>query len=393
MELYASDLNQIARGYFDYNATTPVSSEVLSSMIPFMTTEWGNPSGGCTRSRFAKDAIRIARSELADAVGASEDQICFTGTGSEASHLAWLSALKFFPHRRRIICSTVEHSANTKHAKSLEASGYEINWIPVSSQGELDLDAFEASLDGDVALVSVMAANNETGALHPIRKIGELCQAAGVLFHTDAVQALGKVELCLNEIPVDFASFSAHKIYGPKGVGALYSRQPKSVNPMVYGGGQEMGLRSGTENVAGIVGFGAAARMISIESHWNVGLPRLEMLRDLLETGLKKRIPETVVFAESVKRIKNTTFVAFANVEAEALLIRLDNSGYCLSPGSACSTGNLEPSKTLVAMGIAREQALGALRISLGKYTQEQDVCQLVDTLVDLVDWFRSQAI
>jgi cysteine desulfurase len=393
MDLFASDLDQIARGYFDYNATTPLSAEVLRSMIPFMTTEWGNPSGGCARSRFSKDAIHVARAELADAIGADEDQICFTGTGSEASHLAWLSALKLFPLRRRIICSTVEHSANTKHAKSLEASGYEIDWIPVNSQGELDLDALESKLDEDVALVSVMAANNETGALHPIEKIGKLCQAAGVLFHTDAVQALGKVRLNLNQEPVDFASFSAHKIYGPKGVGALYMRQPRTVTPMIYGGGQEMGLRSGTENVAGIVGFGAAARMISIESHWDVDLPGIESLRDLMESQLKQRISGTVVFAESVERIKNTAFVSFAGVEAEALLIRLDSRGYCLSPGSACSTGNLEPSKTLVAMGIAREQALGAVRISLGKYTQEQDVCQLVETLVELVDWFRCQAI
>lgn len=393
MNFSEKELSKAAAGYFDYNATTPLCPEALDSMLPFLTTEWGNPSGACSISRKSAAAIGKAREQLSTLVKCDPENLVFTGTGSEASHLAWSSALRTRKDRKKILISAVEHSANWKHARALEQEGFCHETVPVNPDGRLDLQWLGEQINDSVALVSVMTANNETGVIHPIQEIGEMCWEKGCLFHTDAVQGLGKLDLDFNQLPVDFASFSAHKIYGPKGIGALYARNAKQVSPMIYGGGQERGMRSGTENVAGIVGFGSAAETCQVLEKLNQEKSRLKGVQHHLETEISRRFSSFSIFGQKLDRLVNTTFVAFEGIESEALLLKLNQKGFCLSPGSACSTGTPEPSRTLTAMGVERSFARGAVRISTGRYTTDEDIPELLKAMESAVDWLRGNSI
>lgn len=393
MSFSEKDLQKAAAGYFDYNATTPLCLEALNAMMPFLTTEWGNPSGSCAVSRSSAEAIRKAREQLSGLVKCDPDLLTFTGTGSEANHLAWTSALRLMKDRKKILISAVEHSANWKHARALSKQGFVYETIPVDCQGHLDLQWLGDHLDDAVALVSIMTANNETGVIHPIREIGEMCMENGSLFHTDAVQGLGKLNLDFSNLPVDYASYSAHKIYGPKGIGALYARNQKLVSPMIYGGGQERGVRSGTENVAGIIGFGKAAEICQAVNELDQEKSRLKGFQHDLESELSQRFNNAHIFGEQSDRLVNTTFVAFEGIESEALLLKLNQKGFCLSPGSACSTGTPEPSRTLTAMGIERSLARGAVRISTGRYTTNEGIQELLKALESAVEWLKSASI
>ncbi len=369
--------------YFDHNATTSVAPEVVEAMLPFFREHWGNPSSAYAFGREVARHLDEARAQVAALIDAEPREVVFTSCGTESNNAAWNSALMTQPDKRHVVTTAVEHSANLKFAEALQRQGCEVTVLPVDPDGALDLHRLEQALRPDTALVSVMWANNETGVLFPIAEVAALCRSKGVLCHTDAVQAAGKVALDVREASVDFLSLSGHKLHAPKGVGVLYVRRRTRFVPYLVGGHQERGRRGGTENVPYIVGFGRAAELAL--AHFDAENRRVRGLRDRLETGVLTTIPGTTRNGAQEPRLPNTANLAFPGVEAEAMLMLLDQAGICASGGSACTTGSLEPPHVLTAMGLSAARARGSLRFSLGRDIREADVDYLLATLPGVV--------
>ncbi|MCI7568506.1 cysteine desulfurase NifS [Desulfovibrio sp.] len=374
--------------YLDNNATTAVAPEVREAMLPYLTDLYGNPSSMHTFGGQVGRAIEDAREKMASLLGAQPDEILFTSCGSESDNTAVWSALQTQPEKRRIITTRVEHPAILSVCQYWERQGYHVTYLGVDAKGRLDLDEYAAALSEDTALVSVMMANNEVGNIYPVTRMAEMAREKGVLFHTDAVQAVGKVPFRLSETAIDMLSLSGHKLHAPKGIGVLYIRKGVRFRPFLRGGHQERGRRAGTENVPYIVGMGEAARLAAA----NMDAERRDVarLRDRLESGLLKAIPDCMVNGDVENRLPNTSNIAFKNVEGEAILLMLDRLGICASSGSACTSGSLEPSHVLRAMGVPFNYAHGSVRLSLSRYTTEEEVDFVVAHMPDVIRTLRA---
>ena len=376
--------------YFDNNATTRVAPEVTEAMLPFFEKQWGNPSSAYRFGSQVGRKLDDAREQVADLIHADPQEVVFTSCGTESNNAAFHSALASNPGKRHVITTAVEHSANINYCKYLRSQGCEVTMLPVDSEGLLDLHLLDQSIRTDTALVSVMWANNETGVLFPIEEIATFCRARGVLFHTDAVQVPGKAKIDAHGTGVSFLSLSAHKLHAPKGIGMLYVKKKTPFQPYIIGGHQERGLRGGTENVPYIVGFGCAAELAL--DHLHEENTRVRALRDKLERAILSGIPDTARTGSKEPRLPNTANISFIGVEAEAILTGLDHLGICASSGSACTTGSLEPSHVLVAMGYAAHRSRGCIRFSLGMYNTEEEVDFLIEHLPALIARLRAMS-
>ena len=374
--------------YFDCNATTRVAPEVVEAMLPFFHEHWGNPSSAYAFGSNVVQHIAYARRKLAALIHADPREIIFTSCGTESNNAAIHSALASQPGKRHLVTTAVEHSAVLNYCRSLEKQGVTTTYLPVDSTGSLDLSLMEKAIRADTALVSVMYANNETGVVFPIPEIGAICRKHQVPFHTDAVQAAGKIPLDVRQLGVDFLSLSAHKLNAPKGIGLLYVGKKTKFAPFVIGGHQERGRRGGTENVPYIAGFGRAADL-ALE-RLDEENTRVRELRDILESMIVQTIPSTRVNGAGAPRLPNTLNVSIDYVEAEALLMLLDQAGICASSGSACTTGSLDPSHVLTAMGLTPAQARGSLRLSLSVENTLEEVQYLAEQLRQSVQRLRS---
>jgi len=375
--------------YFDNNATTRVAPEVLDAMLPFLHEQWGNPSSIYGFGRQLAKPIELAREKVAALINAEPREIIFTSGGTESINSALQSALDTNPGKRHLVTTAVEHSATLKFCARLKHKNFEITFLPVTAGGQLDLQLLERAIRPDTAIVSVMSANNETGVLSPIEEIAAICRGKDVLFHTDAVQAPGKVEIDVKQSGVDFLSLSAHKLYAPKGIGMLYVKRGTKYQPYVIGGGQEQGQRGGTENVAGIIGFGRAAELA--QAHLHDTHTRIRALRDQLENGILKSIDGVNVNGSRDARLPNTSNLSFKGLEAEGILLSLDEQGICASSGSACTSGSLDPSHVLLAMGCDTARARASIRFSLGIYNTEAEVDFVLQQLPVIIAKLRSQ--
>ena len=374
--------------YFDNNATTRVAPEVFQAMAPFLTERWGNPSSSYRFGRELANHIENARAQAAALIRAEPREIIFTSCGTESNNTVLQSALVTQPDKRHVLMTAVEHSSNIRYGEFLASRGYSVEYLPVDSDGSLDLRLLENAVRPDTAIVSVMWANNETGILFPIQEIAAICRSKGVLFHTDAVQAAGKLRIDTGAAGIDFLSLSGHKLYAPKGIGLLYARRGVTFQPSILGGQQERGRRGGTENVANIVAFGRAAELAT--ARFQDGNSRVRALRDRLEAGILESVPDTVRNGAEEPRLPNTSNIAFGSVEAEAILIALDQLDICASSGSACTSGSLEPSHVLKAMGLSSARARSSIRFSLGVYETAADVEYLLSRLPDAVKRLRA---
>jgi len=376
--------------YFDNNATTRVAPEVVEAMLPYFTQQWGNPSSAYSFGHDLIKAIELAREKLAALIGCDAREVIFTSCGTESNNTAIHSALLTNPKKRHVLTTSVEHSANIKFCKHLESQGYEITRLPVERDGSLDLHLLAESIRTDTAIVSVMWANNETGVLFPIEEISAICQSRDVLFHTDAVQVAGKMKIDVQSLGVDFLSLSAHKLHAPKGIGVLYVKRRTPFQPYIIGGQQERGRRGGTENVPYIVAFGRAAEL-ALEGIQDENT-RVRRLRDRLEDFILQKIPDTTRNGARNERLPNTSNVAFGGVEAEAILLLLNQLDICASSGSACTTGSIEPSHVLSAMGLPPDLARSSVRFSLAKYNTEEDVDVLIQHLPGVIQRLRAES-
>ena len=376
--------------YLDNNATTCVAPEVLEAMLPFLIRNWGNPSSAYSFGHQLASQMDSARARVAGLINAEPREIIFTSCGTESNNSAIQSALLTQPQKRHIVTSAVEHSATLKFCQALQKRGYEVTYLPVASDGSLDLTLLEKLIRPDTALVSLMLANNETGVVFPIADVAALCRSKGVLCHTDAVQAAGKMNLDAKRLGVDFLSLSAHKLYAPKGVGALYIKRHTKYQPYIVGGSQERGRRGGTENVASIVAFGRAAELAL--SHQEIEATGVRALRDRLESSILAAIAGSARNGPAEPRLPNTSNVAFEGVEAEGILLLLDQEGICASSGSACTTGSLDPSHVLVAMGCSAARARASIRFSLGRYNTDAEVDYLLHCLPPIIEKLRANA-
>ncbi len=374
--------------YFDNNATTQVAPEVVEAMVPFLTEMWGNPSSAYSFGHQVARHVDAARAQVAALINADPREVVFTSCGTESNNSAIHSALVLNPNKRHVLTTAVEHSANINFGQYLQRLGYEVTFLPVEPEGLLDLRLLERSIRPDTAIVSVMWANNETGVIFPIEEVAAICRAKGVLCHTDAVQTPGKLRIDAKALGVDFLSLSGHKLHAPKGVGMLYVRRRAKFQPYVIGGHQERGRRGGTENVASIVGFGRAAELAM--AHLEEENTRVRALRDRIEETLLAEVPHTVRNGARGPRLPNTSNLSFDFVEAEAVLMLLDQIGICASSGSACTTGSLDPSHVLSSMGISPTRARGSVRFSLGIYNTEEDVRYLLDHLPPIIARLRA---
>jgi len=377
--------------YLDNNATTAVDPRVLEAMRPFFCERYGNPSsmhsfGGTV----ARDVAR-ARENLAQSLGASAKEIVFTSGGTEADSTAILCALATAPDRREIVTTRVEHPAVLNLCKRLARDrGYVVRWLSVDRQGKLDMDEVRSRITDNTAIVSVMWANNETGVIFPVEEISEIAHEHGAIMHTDAVQAVGKVPMNLEASQIDFLSLSGHKLHGPKGIGALYVRRGTRFSPFVVGGHQESDRRGGTENVPGIVGLGEAARLCSEGFADHVATMR--RLRDRLEQGLMATVPLAHLNGHPEARLPNTLSIGFEYVEGEAILMRMDVKGICASSGSACTSGSLEPSHVLRAMGVPFNSVHRSIRFSLSRYTTEDEISYVLEEVPPIIRGLREMS-
>ncbi|MBD5646731.1 MAG: cysteine desulfurase NifS [Desulfovibrio sp.] len=374
--------------YLDNNATTAVAPQVLEAMLPYLGDLYGNPSSMHTFGGQVGDAVEMAREQIANLLGAQPDEIIFTASGSEGDNTAIWSALQSRPERRHIVTTRVEHPAVLSVCRYWETQGYRVTMLGVDSKGRLDLEEYSATIGDDTAIVSIMFANNEVGNIYPIQEMAELARERGVLFHTDAVQAVGKIPIDLRHLPVDMLTLSGHKINAPKGIGALYVRKGVRFRPLVRGGHQERGRRAGTENVPYIVGLGVAAQLCAqFMQEERVDVARL---RDKLESGLLARIPECRVNGDIEHRLPNTSNISFKNVEGEAILLMLDRLGIAASSGSACTSGSLEPSHVLRAMGVPFNYAHGSIRLSLSRYNTADQIDYVLDKFPGVIETLRA---
>lgn len=375
--------------YLDYNATTPVLPEVLEVMLRYYRDAFGNPSSVHRYGREARIAVDEARDSVARLLHAPASAITFCSGGTEANNTIIKGVAAARCERgRHIVTSQIEHPCVLDACAYLARQGYRVTYVPVSAHGIVDPEAVHAALTDDTILVSIMHANNEVGTLQPIAEIARLTQARGIVLHTDAVQSVGKVPLDVTKLGADFVTFSGHKLYAPKGIGGWYARSPAPLHPLLHGGHQERGWRSGTENVAAMAALGQACDLAWRDMPQEG--PRQRQLQQMLEDGLQKRVPHIRIQGGEVARLPNTTNVAFAHVEGETLLMSLDLQGVYVSTGSACSSGSLEPSHVLQAMGVPAVYLGGALRLSLGRGTSQADILYVLEILQEVVERARA---
>ena len=377
--------------YVDNAATTKLSPVVLEAMMPYLTEEYGNPSSLYRFGNHAKRAIEQARKEVADVLGAEPFEILFTGGGTEADN--WVKEIMRSLKARgknHFITSAVEHHALLHSAQRLQKEGFEVTFIPVDREGQIDPEQVRAAIRPETGLVSIMFANNEIGTIYPIKEIGAICRQAGVLFHTDAVQAAGHLPINVKEMNIDLLSLSAHKFHGPKGVGAFYCRRGIPLPSLIDGGAQERGKRAGTENVAGIVGLGAALRLANEEM--SEASARVSAMRDRLIDGILQTVPMCRLNGPRHNRLPGNCNISFLGIEGESLLLRLDLAGIAASSGSACASSSLDPSHVLLAIGLPHEVAHGSVRLSLSDYNTEEDVDYILEKLPEIVSTLRSMS-
>ena len=376
--------------YVDNNATTRTAPEVVEAMLPFFTERYGNASSMHTFGGGLIVDIRRARNQVAALIGARPEEILFTSGGTESDATAIHAALESQPDKRHIVTTRVEHPAIKNLFEQYGKHGYRVTFVPVDGQGRLDQEALLQSLSDDTAVVSVMWANNETGVINPIEALGREIRARGIVFHTDAVQAVGKIPIDVEACGVDMLSMSGHKFHGPKGIGALYIRRGTKFKPMVVGGHQEKGRRAGTENVPGIVGLGKASEMAG--AHLEDLGTRVRQLRDKLEQALLEAVPRVMANGGEAERLPNTASIAFEFVEGEAILLMMNELGICASSGSACTSGSLEPSHVLRAMGVPFTAAHGSIRFSLSHYTTEEEIDFIIDKMPAIIARLREMS-
>jgi cysteine desulfurase len=374
--------------YMDNNATTQASPEVVEAMLPYLSEVYGNPSSSYSLGAEVRSRIDEARSRVAELIGADPEEIIFTGGGSESDNTAIRSALLSRPDKRTIVTSSVEHPAIRSFCSHLNKRGYRVIEIPVNRSGELDMEKYEKSLDDDTAIASLMWANNETGVLFPVEAAAESAREKGILFHTDAVQAAGKIEINIRDTAIDMLSLSGHKIHGPKGVGVLYIRSGTPFSPMIMGGHQEEGRRAGTENTPGIIGLGKASELAV--RHLKDDNFRIRKMRNRLETGIVRLVPGIRINGYGVPRLPNTSNISFENIDGESVLLLLDEMGISVSTGSACSSGSEDPSHVLIAMGLSPISAKSSIRFSLGIYNTDEDITILFEHLPGIIEKLRS---
>jgi cysteine desulfurase len=358
--------------YLDHNATTPIAPEVLEAMMPYLTTEWGNPSSSYKFGSKLKGIIEAARGQVAELLGAYRSEILFTSCATESNNAAIHAASKANPGKKHIITSAVEHSSVLNYCKALETEGYRVTYLPVDRDGLLNLADLENSITDETAVVSLMWANNETGVLFPVKKIAEICRSRGVLYHCDAVQATGKIEISMRQLGIDYLSLTGHKLFAPKGIGALYVRRKSPFTPFIHGGHQERAFRGGTESVPLIVGMGKAAELA--RKHLPGYDNKVRPLRDALEAGILNTILDTELNGHKTLRLANTTSITFHGIESEALLILLDQENVCASSGSACLADSDEPSHVVQAMKPESASLRHAIRFSLGSGNTEVQI-------------------
>jgi cysteine desulfurase len=367
--------------YLDNNATTALAPTCMEPVVACLRDIYGNPSSKHAAGIRAKQQLELARASVARLLNAAPAEIVFTANGTEANHLAIRGALAARPGKLHVVASAVEHPSNLQLLACLEAEGVRVTLLPVDQEGMLDLAALEDAVTPDTGLVSLMWANNETGVLFPIAEAARIAKAKGVLFHTDAVQAAGKLPLDLAQVPVDLLSLSGHKFHAPKGAGALFVRKGLALQPMLFGH-QERKRRGGTENIPAIVGMGHACELAASELEGKAAA--MAALRDRLESGLHMRIPGASINGGTAPRVGNTSSVRFGEVEAEAILDKLDKAGICASSGAACTAGGSAPSHVLVAMGLSEAQALATIRFSLSRYTTAAEIDHVLDVLASI---------
>ena len=374
--------------YLDNNATTMVDPSVVEAMIPFYTEQFGNPSSMHSFGNKVGFALKQARKQIQKLLGAEHDsEIIFTSCGTESDSTAILSALKAQPERNEIITTVVEHPAVLSLCEHLEKDGYKVHYLKVNEKGQLDLEEYKSLLSDRVAIVSVMWANNETGTLFPVLEMAELANATGVMFHTDAVQAVGKIPMDLKTSKIDMLSISGHKLHAPKGIGVLYLRRGVRFRPLLRGGHQERGRRAGTENAASIVALGKAAEMAM--EHMEFENTKVKAMRDRLEQGILDAVPHCFVTGDPENRLPNTCNIAFEFVEGEAILMLLNKQGIAASSGSACTSGSLEPSHVMRAMDIPYTAAHGSTRFSLSRYNTMDDVERVIEAIPPIMEKLR----
>jgi cysteine desulfurase len=378
--------------YLDNNSTTPLAPEVLDAMLPYLGAKYGNASSIHSAGRESKKALEESREMIARIIGAGRPEcVCFTASGSEADNMAIQGVARALRHKgNHIVTSAVEHPAVLGTCRFLEEEGFQVTYVKPDEFGLIRSEAVAEALRDDTILISIMHANNETGTINPIPAIGGIARERNILFHTDAVQSFCKVPFTVDELMAGLLSVSAHKINGPKGVGALYIREGVPIRPLIYGGHQEAGLRAGTENIAGIVGTAKAAELGQAGMKDAAG--RMKSLRDKLERGLLKKIPRARLNGHPVLRLPNTLNLSIPFVESESLLLELDLKGVAVSSGSACTSGTGEPSHVLMAMGIPHEICRGALRFSLGKENTESEIDYILQVLPDIVERMRAMS-
>jgi len=381
----------VRRIYLDYAATTPTHPEVVKTMLPYFSEVSGNPSSIYSYGQEAKGAIEEARGKVADLIRAQSEEIVFTSGGTEADNFA-IKGIAYAnePKGNHIITSSIEHHAVIETCKFLERRGFRVTYLSVDEYGLVDPDDVRRAITDKTILISVMHANNEIGTIEPIAEIGRIAREAGIYFHTDAVQTVGHIPVNADELGAALLSMSAHKLYGPKGVGALYIRKGTKLIPFMHGGEQERRRRASTENVPGIVGFGKAVELAQQEMSEEAG--RLAYLRDQLINGLLEQIDHTRLNGHPVKRLPNNVNVSVDFVEGESMLLNLDLEGICASTGSACSSSSLEPSHVLLALGLSHEQAHGSLRFSLGKWTTKEEIGRVLEVLPQIVAKLRAMS-
>jgi cysteine desulfurase len=373
--------------YLDNNATTRVAPEVVEAMLPYLKDFYGNPSSMYEFARQAETAIERARAALAALLGADPREIVFTSCGTESDNTAIWAALRANPDKRHLITTRVEHAAVKNLGTFLSKNGYRVTFVPVDAKGRLDQDYLLDHLSDDTAIVSVMWANNETGVIFPVEEIAAQVREKGVVFHTDAVQAVGKIPIDLDQNAIDMLSLSGHKLHGPKGIGALYVRKGTRFSPFLIGGHQEGGRRGGTENVASIAGLGRASELAA--ANMREEITRVRALRDALETGILARVPNAMVNGDRDNRLPNTANISFEYIEGESILLMLDALGICASSGSACTSGSLEPSHVLRAMGVPFTAAHGSIRFSLSTFNTREEIDHVVEHLPAVVERLR----
>jgi cysteine desulfurase len=376
--------------YLDNNATTQLDPAVIEEMLPFLTNFYGNPSSGYMFGRQVRQAIDLARESVAALLGCEPGEIDFTSCGTESNNAAVNSALQLDPNRRHVVTTAVEHSATRVHCETVAKRGGSVTVVGVNAEGHLDLAELESAITPQTAIVTVMWANNETGVLFPVEKIAEIARRKRVWFHTDAIQTVGKIPIRLADMKINSLALSAHKLHGPKGVGALYVNKRSTFKPLLIGGSQENSRRAGTENVASIVALGKAAECAAASLAEENS--RVRAMRDRFENGVLERVPETFVNGDRAARLPNTSNLSFAGIESDAALIMFDRDRLCCSAGSACRTGSVEASHVLRAMNVPPERARASMRFSFGRFNTERDVDKALEIIPAAISKLRAMS-